>query len=384
MIDIQTEISALFIECGEKYFEENQKELQKIELIDTGFPCSNYTESVAKVRPSLGCRALVQRSLRMINIITREMLDWKEPVRLHSLKLLWEVVLYAEKAFTCKFMDVFPALAKVCQDEEKGVVKEAYRVAFLMGQLLSYDDWMVHALRDLKKHPNHLGVLRCFTALFSGAEIDDKRNSIAEISKLISTSEMCHSLNENYQSILLDCIEQMVIIHLSKIGANKETEEEAKEEKKEQTKEENLTENEEKYLFEILVKTIALSNAHSNEEIANRAINLYEKFCQTPVNRINLQGKYLKDVIDDIEDLDCEHSERSERIIMLYGCIKFCGFQTEYFDSMKTAIKMVLDNCTANAQIKVLSGVSMVSKRKFNDKLNIFEKKKNLPENFFF
>lgn len=379
MTDIQTEISALFIECGEKYFEENQKELQKIELIDIGFPCSNYTESVTKVRPTLGCRALVQRSLRMINIITREMLDWKEPVRLHSLKLLWEVVLYAEKAFTCKFMDVFPALAKVCQDEEKSVVKEAYRVAFLMGQLLNYDDWMVHALRDLKKHPNNLGVLRCFTALFSGAEIDDKCNSIAEISKLISTSEMCHSLNENYQSVLLDCIEQMVIIHLSKIESKGEMKEEMKleteDEPKEETKEERMTENEEKYLFEILVKTIALSNAHSNEEIENRAINLYEKFCQTPVNRINLQGKYLKDVIDDIEDLDCEHSERSERIIMLYGCIKFCGFQTEYFDSMKTAIKMVLDNCTANAQIKVLSGVSMVRKSIFNDKFNIFEKK---------
>lgn len=376
MIDIQTEISALFIECGGKYFEENQKELQKIELIDTGFPCSNYTESVAKVRPTLGCRALVQRSLRMINIITREMLDWKEPVRLHSLKLLWEVVLFAEKAFTCKFMDVFPALAKVCQDEEKSVVKEAYRVAFLMGQLLNYDDWMVHALRDLKKHPNNLGILRCFTALFSGAEIDDKRNSIAEISKLISTSEMCHSLNENYQSTLLDCIEQMVIIHLSKIESKGET--------KEETKEENLTENEEKYLFEILVKTIALSNAHSNEEVANRSINLYEKFCQTPINRINLQGKYLKDVIDDIEDLDCEHSERSERIIMLYGCIKFCGFQPEYFDSMKTAIKMVLDNCTANAQIKVLSSVSMVRKSIFNDKIEKFRKKQFSKKNIFF
>lgn len=348
MIDIQTEINAHFIECGAKYFDENQQELQKIELIDTEFPCSKYTESVSKVRPTLGCRALVQRSLRMINIITKEMIDWSESVRLHALKLLWEVVLYAEKAFTSKFMEIFPPLAKVCQDEEKSVVKEAYRVAFLMGQLLSYEDWTVHPLRELKKYPTSLGILRCFTALFAGAETSDKCNSIEEISKLISTTEICHSLNERYQSVLLDLIEQMITIHLQKIEADEDW---------------DASKNEEKYLFEILVKTIALSNAHSNEEIANRGLNLYEKFCRTPENRIALQGMHLKDVIDDIEDLDCEHSERSERIIMLFGCIKLCGFQVEYFDSMKTAIQMVLENSSAFAQIKILSGVSMVRKK---------------------
>lgn len=339
--DIQSEIRGLFIKCGEKYFEENEQELQRIELIDTEFPCSNYVETVAKERPPLGCRALVQRSLRMIGILLNEMVDWKESVRLHSLKLLWEVVLYAERGFSCKFMEVFPVLAKTCQDDERSVVKEAQRVARLMGQLLNYDDCMAHGTKLLEKYPNNLGVLRCFSSIFSGAETENKRKSIEHISKLISTSEMCHNLNEMFQSALLDLIEQLVELHLGKIETAPSS-------------------NEEKLIFEALVKTIAVSNAHENEQIAIRGMNLYEKFCRTPENRAVLQGKYMENVINGIEDLDCEHTERSERIIMLFGCIKLCGFQIEYFDALQSAIQMVLEHSNANAQIKILSGVSMV------------------------
>lgn len=345
--DIQNEIRDLFIQCGEKYFEENEQELQRIELIDKEFPCSNYTKTVAKERPTLGCRALIQRSLRMIGIMLNEMLDWEESVRLHSLKLLWEVVLYAENAFTCKFMEVFPVLSKTCQDDERSVVKEAQRVALLMGQLLNYDDCMAHGMRYLEKYPNNLGLLRCFCSIFAGAEIKDKKNSIENISKLISTSEMCHNLNETYQSALLDLIEQLIEMHLDKVEID-------------------LNANEEKFIFEALVKTIALTNAHKNEQIASHGMNLYEKFYRMSENRTALQGKYMENVIISIEDLDCEHTERSERIIMLFGCIKLCGFQIEYCDPLQTAIQMVLEHSNANAQIKILSGVSMVRFIYFN------------------
>lgn len=349
LTEIQTEINALFIECGKKYFEENEKELQRIELIDHEFPCSNYIETVAKERPTLGCRALVQRSLRMVDILLKEMLDWKEPVRLHSLKLLWEVVLFAEKSFTCKFMEVFPVLAKTCQDDEKSVVRESLRVAFLMGRLLDYNDWMTHAMRNLKKYPNSLGILRCFNSLFAGSEMDLKKASVEDISKLISSSDMCHNLNDTFQGTLLDVIEQLVDIYLNEMDLNSDVKTDGE-----------IILNGEKYLFEILVKTIALSNAHENGEIPERGIALYNKFCRTKKNRIVMQGKYMADVINNIEDLDCEHSDRSERIIMLFGCIKLCGFQKEYFHALQTAIQMVIEHSNANAQIKILSGVSMV------------------------
>lgn len=343
-MEIRTEINQKFIECGQKYYEENEMELQKIQLIDAEYPCANYCETISAHRPTLGCRALVQRSLRMINIVVNEMCDWKESVRVHSLKLLWEVVLFAEKAFTCKFMEVFPILAKSCQDDDVAVRKEAQRVTFLMGQLLNFNDCMAHAMKTFLRSPSSLGTLRCISSFFAGADYDDKENSIEPILKLIVNSGMCHNLNGSFQNAIFDFAKQMVAIYLKKM--------------KEAKADEQLLE--ERYLFEILVKTIALTNAHDDRTVEQYGIEVFNMFCVTSERQIELQNQYTANVIDSIEDLDCEHSELSERIIMLYGCIKLCGFQSIYFDSMASAIKLVMKNSTANAKIKILSAVSIV------------------------
>lgn len=358
MAQIRDEIGKQFIRCGQQYYQENEKELQKLTLIDNEFPCLNYTETISIERPTLGCRALVQRSLRMITIIVNELIDWKESVRLHSLKLLWEVVHYSERIFTPKFIDVFPVLAKCCQDDEQLVVKEAQRVALLMGQLLNYDDWLSHAMQSLNAYPTNLGLLRCFSSLFRGADPIIKRQSVESISKLVSTTEMSHSLKRSYQNAILELAEQMVVIYLNEVNHNGE----------------NITNElpEEKYLFEILVRTIALSNAHDDDAITKRGTDIFDRFCCTIENRVQLQKKYTSKIIEDIEDLDCEHSELSERIIMLGGCIKLCGFRKEYFQSMKIAIKMVLENCTAHAQVKILAAIAIVSKIYYQSGGNLF------------
>lgn len=344
MVEIRTEINQQFMLCGKKYYEENEAELQKLTLIENAYPCENYCETVAKERPTLGCRALVERSLRMVNIIVIEMSDWKESVRVHSLRLLWELVLFAEKAFTCKFVEVFPALAKSCQDDDPSVRKEAERVAFLMGQLLNYDDWLLHTMKTLERFPSSLGTLRCFNSLFAGADSQMKMKSVGPISKLMTSTEISHNLNSSYQNVVLDLTEQLVEIYLNKTN--------------DQSTVANL---EEQSLFEILVKTIALTNAHEDRVVEERGIKMFEKFCVSSHRRILLQDWYTANVINAIEDLDCEHTELSERIIMLYGCIKLCGFQILYFDSMKKAIKLVMKNSTTNAQIKILAAVSIVS-----------------------
>lgn len=340
---VRNEINEKFIRCGQQYYEENEIELQKVALIDNELPCPNYTETIIKNRPILGCRALVQRSLRMVTIIVNEMVDWKEEVRLHSLKLLWEVILFSEHEFTPKFIEIFPVLAKCCQDDEQKVVKEARRVAFLMGQLLKYDDWMLHTVKTLKSFPTNLGILRCFDSLFAGADELVKQKSVENISKLIATTEISHNLKSPFQSAVLDLTEQLVHIYLKKIN------------------DDDNEIPEERYLFEILVKMIALSHAHDNEAIIKQGLEIYDQFCRTKQNRMILQGKYTGDIIENIEDLDCEHSEQSERILMLYGCIQLCGIQIEYFQQIISAIKLVMENSKPAAKVKVLSAVAMVS-----------------------
>lgn len=82
----------------------------------------NYMQDIK--RPTLGCRAIVQRSLRMLNVTLYEMEDWKDEVRLHSLKLLGQIVIHCEKYLTSKFMDIYPVLAKSCRDSDGAVVIE--------------------------------------------------------------------------------------------------------------------------------------------------------------------------------------------------------------------------------------------------------------------
>lgn len=274
-----------------------------------------------------------------------EMLDWKVEVRLHTLKLLWQVIMHAEKAFTAKFLETLPALAKCCQDDERIVVNEAKHVATLMGRLLTYDDWFEHALNSLRKHKVSLGLLRCISFLFGGAENRNKSKTICRMAKVLADPDICHSLDERYQSTTLDIVEQLVDLHLADANENKT--------------------NQEKYLFEILLKTTALSNAHDTPAIGHRGEVLIAKISRSPANRMRFHAKYVGEIIKSIEDLDCEHSERSERILLLYGCIKLCGFQIEYFDTIKQAIQLVLNHSDVNAKIKILTATSIVSQSNF-------------------
>lgn len=322
--------------------------MQKLELVDAEFPCDGYLERVSKVRPTLGCRALVQRSLRMVSIITTEMVDWKVEVRLHALKLLWQVILHAEKAFTVKFLEVLPVLSKCCQDDESIVVDEAKHVAILMGRLLSYDEWIELALSSLQKLKPSLGLLRCFSSLFDGAENRFKYKTTFRVAKVLADPTICYSLDERYQSVILDIIEQLVNLHV--VNENNNVEGGGKRQEEEQ------------HLFEILVKTCALSNAHNTQAVEQRGECLLDQLCRSTANRAIFQAKYVGEIVKSIEDLDCEHSERSERIILLYGCIKLCGFQIEYFDTIKQAIQLVLANSETNAKIKIFTATSIVSK----------------------
>lgn len=351
IIEIREEINELFIECGNKYFQENEKELQKLELLEAELPCSAYSETVSKIRPTIGCRAIIQRSLRMVNIVVRELIDWQENVRLHSLKLLWQFILHAEKAITSKFIDIFPALSKCCQDDEKFVVKEAQRVAFLMGQLLNFDDWLSNALKILEKYPTNIGTICCFSHLYAGASNESKSMSVNTITKLISTTDICCNTKSSYQSALLNLIEHLIDIYLEKMRPNDNSVE--------------LTTQacavDEKYLFDIIVRTTASTYAHDDYEITERAIKIYEKFCGEYENRIALQAKYGANILNEnIDNLDCECSEQSESIIMLYGYLTLFGFQAQFSNDMITAIKLVMKNGTSNAKVKILAGMSSV------------------------
>lgn len=347
IIEIQVEINNQFIECGNKYFTENEMELQKIELLECEeHPNRAATVATTRERPSLGCRAIVQRSLRMIDIVARELSDWKEVVRLHSLKLLWQIVWHGEKAFTSKFIDILPVLCKCCQDDERSIVEEAERVAILMGELLNFDDWLLHALGALEKSPNHVGTMRCFGYLFSGAHIEHKKHSISTITAKICDAELCHNTSSTYQAALLSLIDQLVDSDMIRMVNKSEIDESSI--------------DEEKHLFCIIVKTTVASYAHNIDAINERAINIYTRFCKTPENRYALQGKYGAHVIIDNEDLEFDYTDESMYVIRLYGYILLFGFQHEFYEALSNSIQVILTKGSANAKVKIFAAIASV------------------------
>ena len=118
--EVRKTIEKEWVKCGFLYYEENESELNTLEIVDE--KSSNYPDGVQ--RPTLGCRALVQRSLRMAKLIMRESSDWKDEVRLHSLKLMFQFVLHAEQKLTTKFFELYPDLAKSCADPVKEISTE--------------------------------------------------------------------------------------------------------------------------------------------------------------------------------------------------------------------------------------------------------------------
>lgn len=195
---IREEIQNDWIRVGAQYYDENAEEFKEYELTDV--PPDNYPTEIK--RPTLGCRQLVQRNLKMVNIILHEMEEWKENVRLHSTRLLGQVVIHAEKLFAAQFIDAYPVLAKTCVDPEKIVAAEAMLIAIYLGTFLDYSSWSDIVRRRLTKEPN-LGNLKCFTALFAAASNDEKLGDLKEISEMLCDSAICHNTKPEYQMQLL-------------------------------------------------------------------------------------------------------------------------------------------------------------------------------------
>lgn len=386
IVEVQVEVQKLFIECGNKYYAENEMELQKIELLEcehhprkpvittaiaaaseattTTTTTSAATATAATTlpqpaaaatppqRPSLGCRAIVQRSLRMIDIVARELSDWQEAVRLHSLRLLWQIVRHAEKAFTSKLAAVLPALCKCAQDDEASVVREAERVATVMGELLDVDDWLPAALEAVQKSPNHVGTMRCFGHLFGGAGGDAKRPHIARIAAAMDAVELGYSVKSAYQAALLDVIVQLVDIHSGRSDPSADEVRAAEE-----------------HLFGVAAKTAASSYAHNVHGISERATGIYAQFCGAPANRRALQAKYGPHVIAADQDLEPEYADDSEYVARVCGYVLLFGFQPEIRATLGNSIQAVLQKGSADAKVKMLAAMATVTYTQSNGHL---------------
>ena len=206
--DVANEIFDLWSKCGEQYYSENENELQKIEIVDHCL--KTYPNNLN--RPTLGCRAIVQRSLRIIAVIMKEAGDWKANVRLNSLKLLWQVILHCEQSILPKFMEIFQNLSKFCKDYEDMIVEQADKCAKLMGMLLDYKSWIDHALEELERKPC-IGTIRAFTKMFKAASSAETKEDVLRITELLFKLNLCDNQDEELKGMLLKLLYHLVYLY---------------------------------------------------------------------------------------------------------------------------------------------------------------------------
>lgn len=344
-------------------------------------PVSNYSW-IDKPRPTLACRELVARRFQQIRVVAIEMQDWKEEVRLHSLKLLSLIVLYSEDNFFKHLEEIFPSLIKCCQDTNRKVVTEAKYVAKLIGTFVLFDFWFERKLKMLKemRTANSVGLLRCFAAMFSGAQVEAKMHAVEQVACVLSSWEELHSLDPQFLAASLEFTVQLCELYFHKIAIDYPVEALGQ---SEQSLAKNSASNsvepdgaddekkppppkfhkvlEERFLLQALIKIIAFAEGIDDQGLRAKAINVQNGLAVTDDNLQCLYENHVGDFIQLIEDLDLKHSERSDRILLLSGCLTLCGFRHGYFEGMKNALVTVLKNSEPNAQIKILSSISKVS-----------------------
>ncbi|XP_053695692.1 dynein axonemal assembly factor 5 [Sabethes cyaneus] len=343
--EVRDDILPRWIEAGELYYKENESELAKIRLIDklpANYPLERYE------RPSLPCRAIVQRSLRIVNLVLYEMEEWKEDIRLHATKLLKLIILHAEKTFSTLFMEVNPVLCKACMDMDKQVAEEALEVARLCGILLDYDTWSRHALAEFKKFPT-LGHLRCLNAMYQSSGLD-RFKDLLKIAIILTDTEICHQLKPSYQLELIN-FSDILSIDYHRVHISNEIEGLANQSDQKQV---------EKLLYTVVIKVAAFSHEDA-ESVRERALEILSKLHSGEVEQ--LHDRHLADVCGSLENLESSNSDTAESIMLLAGLLSVCGFRLAYHDALKTALGTALKHAIPQGKIKLFSSISIAMLR---------------------
>lgn len=340
--EVRDYILPLWEKCGKQYYEENETELSKQEIGD--LPPANYPVNVT--RPTIGCRGIVQRSLRLLKLIMKESSDWKENVRLHSLKLLYQFVLHAESAMTAKFFEIYADVARAARDTEAIVVQEAYKVSDLMGRLLNYNDWYEHGFEGLERHANE-GYLKCFYYMYTAA-LGVKFEHNLRLSQMLAQPEFSQTLKCGFQMYVLKMIETAL-----------EKTERIIDDLTMKEKFDELCKN--CYCSVIKVMALSLESEQLNsKELQTKGSNIL----QIIARRLNcsldeLHEKYFLFALEYVVDIDAFLDALSEPILLLYGLLKLAKFRPSYLSKLQFKINTVFEHCADESKIKIFSAVSV-------------------------
>lgn len=331
-----------WLKCGEQYYEENEAELSQQEICD--HQVENYPDGVK--RPTIGCRGLVQRALRLLQLIARETSDWKDNVRLHSLKLLYQFVLHAESAMTAKFFEIYPQLSLACCDPEPAVSAEAMKVADLLGRLLSFQAWVEHGFNGLERNARE-SFLKCFyymfTASLGGGTTYDH---LLRLCQLLRSSDYAHTLKPGFQLYILKSLDT-VLDKMPMVTASMEELRQLYE-----------------HIYVTSMKVMALSHSldSENHQLVDHGQAILKRIVQLEETTLSLlHERWFALVLSDVDNLDAVLDENAEPVLMLYGLIHLGQLRASYLPQLIEKIKVVFKHCSDSAQVRIFSVLSIAA-----------------------
>ncbi|SPP80269.1 dynein assembly factor 5, axonemal [Drosophila guanche] len=337
--EVRSHILPLWVKCGKQYYDENEAELSQQEISD--LPVDNYPKDVK--RPTIGCRGLVQRSLRLLTLITRETTDWKDNVRLHSLKLLYQFVVHAEAAMTAKFYEIYPDVSHACCDAVAEVSAEAAKVADLMGRLLCYDAWIEHGFDGLQRNARE-SYMKCFYYMFTASNGASYEHLI-RLGKLLRDTEYSHTLKPGFQLYILKLLDTMLDKSL-KVTA---------------TQEELQSLYESIYVVGIKVMALgySLNSDNSDLNVGQRVMERVAQFLDLTLDQLHERCFHL--ALADVQNLDAALEDNVEPVLLLDGLINIGHLRRSYLKLLIERVKIVFEYCSPNAQIRIFSSLSMAA-----------------------
>jgi dynein assembly factor 5, axonemal len=268
---------------------ENQSELQNLNIIDA--TPANYPDYIK--RPTIGCRALVRRSLKVLDVVLHEMEDWKDEVRLQSTKLLMHVVIHSEDHVASKYFDINAVLCKTCADQEVEIAKQALDVAKLIGHFVDSVTWSKYIFEELKVRQGKLGILKCMNEIFQHSSCEKRFDCLLELSEILLDTSICHNNQEPFQLELMKLLQTLIA------GAPYDS---------------KIHEN----FYVIALKSTAAS--FDNEVIRGVGVAVVDQLSNKSSSDIH--QNFLKPALDTLD--------LPEQVDILYGIICLRGFQVSF------------------------------------------------------
>lgn len=289
-------------EVGEQFYMEHQNELQNLILIDE-LP-ANYPAS--QTRPTIGCRALVRRSLAVLNAVLHEMEDMSEQVRLHAAKLLREIVIHSEDHIATKYFDINAVLCQTCADADSKVAEIALSIASLIGIFVEAETFCKYVYEELKVRQNKLGILKCMNAFYEHSTGETRFESLSTLAGILTDSSICHNNDEAFQLELMKLLETLVEGIPREDAATFES------------------------FYVVAMKSTAVS--YDTESITEAGKNILKKLvCHGNFESDSaMHAKFMKPTLNTLDLLDKPNDGSSEQVQILYGIICLCGFQVGF------------------------------------------------------